>query len=42
MNYADFLVMAIGSCVTLLYFVNKTEIERSKAKVRVYIKDKKS
>jgi hypothetical protein len=38
MNFLDLLALALGSAATLMYFVIKTDIERSRVRVKVKIK----
>lgn len=40
MNFLDLAVLALGSAVTLMIFVNKTDIERSRVRVKVKTKKK--
>ena len=41
MNYLDLLVLALGSVLTLLVFVQKANIDQSKVRVKVKAKIKK-
>lgn len=38
MNFLDLAVLALGSAVTLMVFVTKTDIEKSRVRVRVKTK----
>lgn len=41
MNILDLVVLAFGSALTLLVFVARTDIEKSRAKVPVRVKARK-
>jgi len=35
MNYLDFIVMTLATAITMLVFVHKADVEKSRVKVRV-------
>lgn len=41
MNFLDLAVLALGSALTLLVFVSRTDLEKSRAKVAVRVKTRK-